>query len=271
VRLKKECNPSFFLLENVRMKEKYEAVFNKYMEVLPLEINSALVSAQSRQRLYWTNIGCERQGLFGTSVCTIPQPKDKKIVIKDILEKEVDEKYFLSQREIDYLKRAMGGKHEEFRLTFMNYEGADKSICVTQNFHRGVPHNMIYMEEQGIVNKKRNNGKNIWKDNLIMRLGCVGNSTAQANRVYDIDGKTPSLQGEAGGWGAKTGLYLERGRIRKLTPKECERLQTVPDNYTDCVSDTQRYRMLGNGWTVDVIAHILGYLPIELRKQIVID
>ena len=125
------------------------------------------------------------------------------------------------------------------------------------------------------------------------KVACYGND-GQGNRVYTVHGKSVTLCGEGGGRGAKTGLYLfgcitpyriekqhngQRfsegtkfytltaqdkhgvivdGYIRKLTPLECERLQTVPDNYTSCISDSQRYKCLGNGWTVDVIAHILG-------------
>lgn len=101
-----------------------------------------------------------------------------------------------------------------------------------------------------------------------VRLGNIGNTTAQANRVYSVKGKSVCLQSQAGGGGAKTGLYkidLPDGEylIRKLTPLEAERLQTLPDNYTAGISDTQRYKCIGNGWTVDVIAHILRGLKNE--------
>ncbi len=98
-----------------------------------------------------------------------------------------------------------------------------------------------------------------------VRLGHIGNSNAQANRVYSVHGKSVCLQAEAGGGGAKTGLYkidLPDGDyiIDKLTPVECERLQTLPDNYTAAVAPTNRYKGIGNGWTVDVIVHILNGL-----------
>lgn len=101
-----------------------------------------------------------------------------------------------------------------------------------------------------------------------VRLGNIGNTTAQANRVYSVKGKSVCLQSQAGGGEAKTGLYkidLPDGEylIRKLTPLEAERLQTLPDNYTAGISDTQRYKCIGNGWTVDVIAHILRGLKNE--------
>ena len=98
-----------------------------------------------------------------------------------------------------------------------------------------------------------------------VRIGQYGNG-GLGERIYSVYGKSVSMKANGGGGGAKTGLYkidLPDGDyiIRKLTPVEVERLQTLPDNYTEGVSDTQRYKCLGNGWTVDVIAHILGFIP----------
>lgn len=112
------------------------------------------------------------------------------------------------------------------------------------------------------------------KDSMIctpVRLGHIGKSKGQANRVYSVKGKSVCLQSQSGGGGAKTGLYkidLPDGDylVRKLYPIEAERLQTLPDNYTEGISDTQRYKCIGNGWTVDVIAHILSFLPKELKE-----
>lgn len=105
MRLLKEVKPKYFLLENVMMGEKWEKILSKAIGVNPIMINSALVSAQNRQRLYWTNIGLEPQGLFGDLGSTIKQPKDKCILLKDILESEVDEKYYLSESAINYINR----------------------------------------------------------------------------------------------------------------------------------------------------------------------
>lgn len=103
--------------------------------------------------------------------------------------------------------------------------------------------------------------------NETIRIGTIGKG-GQANRVYSVKGKSVCLQSQAGGGGAKTGLYkidLPDGDyiIRKLTPIEAERLQTLPDNYTAGISNTQRYKCIGNGWTVDVIAHIFKHLKDE--------
>jgi DNA (cytosine-5)-methyltransferase 3A len=108
----------------------------------------------------------------------------------------------------------------------------------------------------------------VQKDSMVatpVRIGNIGKTTGQANRVYSVRGKSVCLQSQAGGGGAKTGLYkidLPDGEytIRKLTPIEAERLQTLPDNYTEGISNSQRYKCIGNGWTVDVIAHILSFM-----------
>ena len=227
VRLKNECNPTYFLLENVKMKKEYEDIITEYLGVKPIAINSELFSAQDRKRIYWTNINFKAL------------PTENKLTVEDILEDEVDVKYYIEPK---------------------------RSVVICEN-----------------EVKKR-------------KIAFIG-SNSQGNRIYNIHGKSVCLCGESGGLGAKTGLYAlpcltpdrlekrQNGRrfkpsnskfytltamdkhgiltdnfIRKLTPIECERLQTVPDNYTKIASDNQRYRMLGNGWTVDVIAHIFGGL-----------
>jgi DNA (cytosine-5)-methyltransferase 3A len=222
VRLKNECNPTYFMLENVKMKREFEIIISKYMGVAPIEINSALLSAQNRVRLYWTNIANEPYGLFGDMQCTIPHPKDKGILLRDILEIDVPNKYYLS----------------------------DKAIATTINPK---------------INPKTNCLTSVRKDNLVMQLNSSkesgGAQPYQQNRVYHTDGIAPALMAQMS---CGTHAILEKGTaIRRLTPTECERLQTVPDGYTSCVSDTQRYRMLGNGWTVDVIAYIFSFMDLQ--------
>ena len=173
VRLLKECKPRYFLLENVVMKQEYQDVISEHLKVKPIMINSSLVSAQSRKRLYWTNI----------KIAFLPA--DKGYVVSDISENIVSDKYNLSS-----LAQA---KIEKY------------------------------------------------------------------SKGYKLTGKAPTLTTELAhstGSNITPKLIKEIGKNRRATPVECERLQTVPDNYTSMVSDTQRYRMLGNGWTVDVIAHI---------------
>lgn len=203
VRLLDETKPRYFLLENVRMKKEYQEIISEHLGVEPVMINSALISAQNRVRLYWTNIpGLE-------------QPEDKGILLKDVLETEVDEKYFYSEKAIGYLDR------NKINKRFANYKEDEKANCLTAVYSKGLPYN-VYVDRE--------------KSNCILanygNMACINYNKSQGQIVFHNE------------------------LIRKLTPMECERLQTVPDGYTEGVSNTQRYKMLGNGWTVDVIAHI---------------
>ena len=163
VRLMDETKPKWFLLENVRMKEESQDIISRYMGVQPQEINSSLVSAQNRKRLYWTNI-------------PFTVPEDRGIMLKDIIEDGLVDR--------------------------------DKAHCLDANYFKG---------------------------------GNLKSYFEKSRRQLVFSNKD----------------YLE---WRKLTPLECERLQTVPEGYTAHVSNTQRYKMLGNGWTVDVVAHIFKNL-----------
>jgi DNA (cytosine-5)-methyltransferase 3A len=292
VRLLDEVKPKYFLLENVRMKKEYQDIISKYSGVKPIEINSALVSAQNRKRLYWTNIP------------GIEQPEDKGILLRDIiLENEFIEcKYALSDKATDYMLKGneKWGQAGDCRLeNYFQYED-EKSFTLTANMHKGVPYNCFYQRLEKYMVPFDKTLQILDKE---VQKGKVGyfRKDSQANRVYYIHNKAVTLCGEAGGGAAKMGQYLFgcitpdrinkrqngqrfndgrkfytltaqdkhgiliEGYIRKLIPVECERLQTLPDNYTQGVSDTQRYKMLGNGWTVDVIAHILNNVE-EIRK-----
>lgn len=236
----RSLNPNIkFLVENVKMKKEFESVITGYLGVEPVEVNSNLLSAQNRRRLYWTN-------------WDFKVPEDKGILLEDIVHEHKDN---MSQEDLkDYI----------------------------------VPFNNTLK----ILDKEVERGK----------IGYFGKDS-QANRVYSIHGKAVTLCGSAGGGAAKMGQYLfgcltpnriekrqngqrfndgnkfytltaqDRhgvlidGYIRKLTPVECERLQNLEDNYTSVpnVSETQRYKALGNGWTVDVIAHILNPLVVDLK------
>lgn len=244
VRLLKETKPKHFLLENVMMSKDWEWVITKELGIHPIEINSALVSAQNRRRLYWTNIGMIQDGLFGDLVPGIQQPQDKGILLKDVLEDEVDDKYWLSEKKIAYINRQKGGRDNQFIVAI-----------------RG-----RYNEEGKIEQKTepRNDGKtntltSVEKDNYVVKGGDF--RLDEGFRWRD-NGKTGTLAARGGVSNDITGRPLANinKKVRRLTPTECERLQTVSDGYTEGVSDTQRYKMLGNGWTIDVICHIFSYL-----------
>ena len=308
VRLKNECNPTYFMLENVKMKKEFEIIISKYMGVAPIEINSALLSAQNRVRLYWTNIAAEPYGLFGDMQCMIPQPKDKGILLRDILQSNVADKYYLTDKAIDRLNKAqlIGIKakvdpEKSGTITIKNQSGQlaiDNSTTLIVASRGRNPENPK-IRESGLETEQhlepRFDGKtncitSVKKDNLVMQLNpsteSGGVQPYQQNRIYDIDGispalmaqmscgthaimeKSPCLHGFEHGTNGQLNKQLAKGGlIRRLTEVECERLQTVPDNYTSIVSSTQRYRMLGNGWTVDVIAHILSFMALQKPKS----
>jgi DNA-cytosine methyltransferase len=186
VRLLKECKPKYFLLENVVMKREYQDVISEYLGVEPIKINSILVSAQNRPRLYWTNIP------------NVTNPFDKEIKLRDIID------------------ITNVGDDSCFTTTFLK-DHIDFNSCDNQ------------------INKS-------------MKYQWQG--------VYTQKMKTLSV-----GDGARNYIYLPEIGCRKLTPEEAEKCQTVPVGYTKSTTLTNRYKMLGNGWTVDVIAHIFSYFP----------
>ena len=191
VRILKEVKPKYFLLENVVMTKKWERLINETLGMHPAEINSSLVSAQNRVRLYWSNIRVKEVGLFGEKHTDIPQPKDRNIYLKDILEEEVDDKYYLSDKMIKCFLNRPDGWADDFK-PFDDFD--NKARCLgTKQYRQG--------------------------DN-----------------------------------------YINNNGIRRLTPTECARLQTIPDWYKWECSDTQQYKMLGNGWTIEVIKHIFKFL-----------
>jgi len=190
--------PKYFLFENVRMKKEWKDVISSYFGVEPIQINSALVSAQNRIRLYWTNIP------------GITQPEDKGLLLKDIIE---------------------DGKVSRIKN--------ERFICKDRrDFRAGSLEEINYKIKHKIVVRQS---------------------------VHSIDKKSPTVVPYSGG-NSLPRIIHPNSHWRVLTPIECERLQTIPDNYTEGVSNTQRYKMLGNGWTVDVIAHILSFMEMKSGK-----
>jgi len=274
MRILKEVKPTYFLLENVEMGEKWEKVLSKAIGVNGIHINSALVSAQNRKRIYWTNIGMKPAGLFGFPESTIKQPEDKNILLKDILEKSVDEKYYLSEKMIrQFIDKTAKMKELGNGFSFKPSEGNTKGRTLTNPARNRIDDNYIVhntMPRSSKTNKggtgplSRNDGKTYCLDTgntnvLELKAIMLGRSESWGNPEKD-DGKSYTLCKENPN-GIKQGSL-----IRKLTPIECERLQTVPDNYTNFVSDSQRYKMLGNGWTIDIISHIFKYLKNDTNQ-----
>lgn len=208
-----------FLLENVRMKKEHLAVISDHVGVEPIMINSALVSAQNRVRFYWCNWDVE-------------QPKDKGILLKDIIDDAQTERDKSHCLDANYYK---GATWEQYQTKHRRQQVLIKQVNFNNRI-KGVTEN-----SRGIRFHKGDNAKS-----GISELGRI--LKIEANKTDTITtSHAPKLALNKD----VANLYY-----RKLTPLECERLQTVPDNYTNHVSNTQRYKMLGNGWTVDVIAHI---------------
>lgn len=258
--------PKYFFLENVKMKIEYERIITQYMNCYPIEINSALVSAQNRRRLYWTNIGQSGADLFGTIISGIKQPEDKGIFLKDILEPEVKEKYYLSEKMVNsfiftenYLQwdtSGKGYKSQQDRAYFPDKKHGSLPATRAEN-KTGV----LLVSDSGISRTpqirtdktdplRANTGAG---HNNIICIAQRGRENGQQLEP-NFTGKTNALTS------VEKDNYVLSNKIRRLTPVECERLQTIPDNYTAGVSDTQRYKMLGNGWTIDVIVHIFKHI-----------
>jgi DNA (cytosine-5)-methyltransferase 3A len=255
VRILHEVKPKYFLLENVIMIEKWEKIITKALNVQPIEINSSLVSAQNRRRLYWTNIGMQPKGLFNYPESIINQPKDKKILLHHILEPIVNEKYYLSDKMLKYIKVA---KFKQDKKLLNEFEKSD-CLLAERKINITIHNTMPQSSKNGNGGNgplQKNDGKSYCLDtgnsNAIEIFG--GDYRSDDGYRWRNNHKSPTL------CTSTEALAKINKTIRRLSPIECERLQTVKDNYSDCVSDSQRYRMLGNGWTVDVIAHIFKYI-----------
>ena len=259
VRALHESGAKYFLYENnFSIHKDIKAFISEQLGVQPIMINSALVSAQQRKRCYWTNIP------------GVTQPEDRGILLKDILEGAVgwqDKSYCMTS---SYNGAVLWNTLERGQRTMV----AEPVPSVDDT---DVPVNPMPDGKSRTLKDSHTSMANFVRDDNLaasgaatpVRIGNIGKTTGQANRVYSVRGKSVCLQSQAGGSGAKTGLYkidLPDGDyiIRKLTPVEAERLQTLPDNYTEGISNSQRYKCIGNGWTVDVIAHILSFLKEDL-------
>lgn len=243
VRLNRELNPKHWMLENVKMKKEYQDIISGYLGVEPIEINSARVSAQNRKRLYWTNIP------------GITQPEDKGVSLIDIIQNvsDIDESMYYKEKSIEYMMRGNEKWQQAGNCRMDRYlqsEKNKKSFTLTANMHKGVPYNFCKFTKGGAVRGRYLiDGKRQDKTGM-----SVAGKTTQRLEIRD-DNKTNTITTVQ-----KDSVVVNNGGFRKLTPIECERLQTVPDNYTNHVSNSQRYKMLGNGWTVDVIVHILKHI-----------
>lgn len=277
VRILNECceiNPDLlFMLENVRMKREYEQVISDTLGIKPVMINSALVSAQNRVRLYWSNIRTAPDGLFEIKT-DIPQPKDRGLFLHDILEVEVDKKYYVSDTTLKNMSKHADRQKQQGNGFGIDIRRPHQKGCALTVGGRGVN------DVVAIIQRPRGNNKggtfsdksptlsaNAWEQNNLVVKRKVrqvnpsaesgGRQPYQQNRVYCADGIMPSLCSAHAGHAP---MVLKDEIVRRITPTEAARLQTIPDWYKWECSATQQYTMLGNGWTVEVIKHIFSFL-----------
>lgn len=255
-----------FLIENVKMKKEFEEYITTHTEnalgkVYKVLINSALVSAQNRNRYYWTSF-------------PVGQPKDKGILLKDIIENDVDESFYHTNKAIEYMEKGndkwmQAGARRADRYT--QSADKDKSFTVTANIHKGVPYN--YFKCGQMIGRKINpaNGK---RDDYNPDLKTVQRieirsdektgtiTTVQKDNLVIRDKSKCVRASGRGSYDRHEWDSISNCHYRKLTPRECFRLQTVPEHHIDTllsagISNTQLYKMCGNGWTMEVIKHIL--------------
>jgi len=347
MRVLRDIKPMYYFLENVKMVKKWKGMFNDALGHEPYIINSALVSAQNRVRLYWTNIP------------GVVQPEDKGIFIKDILEDVVDEKYYMKQdffmrnntkvsSDDSYLITIDKGVHTSKKTStllssygnknLMGKFGSDPFIIVgairgryiidgKRQDHKIKTAGLTTQRLEVRDDEKSNCLTTVQKDNVVIdkRFNVNPSGRGMNGWVYGVEHKSPTITTNKGEGSkilieskkqlrmmryckrnnilvipeaTKQGYIIvkdgecfdythpnsttrrgrsmkdksnclttshqymryEYPRVRKLTPIECERLQTVPDNYTSIVSNSQRYKMLGNGWTVEVPSDIFKLL-----------
>ena len=276
IRARDFLQPKYILLENVRMKKQFEDVITEHMGFPPQLVNSSVASAQNRWRNYW--FGVLINGKYEQII--IPPMEDKGLVLKDILQTDHDEPPVpINERNARHHKNP---NQKALCTTATMYKGAgnngmtivDRLIPVGQaeeyaHYNYRATKEVYHMDGKAPTLLTMQGGNREPKvATYSAKGGRIVNRRIDANGVRKdyqmdlplepqvevrLDDKTNCLTTVQ-----KDNVVVEGMTWRKLTPVECERLQTLPDNYTEGVSKTQRYKMIGNGWTVDVIAHILG-------------
>lgn len=272
-----------FLLENVRMLSEYENIISSHLGIFPVAINSALVSAQNRYRLYWTNIRIKSvPDLFGSTLHTdIPQPEDRGIYLRDILDSDVDSRFYLKSDEIDKLVRQREyGVQEQGNIPDENildlwFDPYDRDTPFLRHDFERIDPNKVSSRNPfyPAPDIARVPIQAIQKNHLIRDCCNESSSTlvipGSVVKLQFGGGFRPIVSGKASCLVASSSKFaamlIVNGDdmvIRYLTPAECCRIQTIPEWYEWNCSEPQIYRLLGNGWTVDVISHIFRYLSI---------
>lgn len=262
--------PDYFLYENNKsMSPAIRAQITAELGVEPVLINSALVSAQNRQRIYWVGKR-EPDGTY--SQVPVEQPEDRGILLRDILETGIcwrEKGYALTASshsataEDMFARRQRNGVAEPIRIGTIENDAKKQDFDSQQYREMFNPYNRTEITGKAPT---LSTGSMVTSSCAVLIF-----ETADGKQipVYEVRGGRITIKGKEYPIKLRDGLYI----IRKLTVTECKRLQTVPDTYAFPVSDTQAYKMLGNGWTVDVIAHIMSHFtglteePVEVLSM----
>jgi DNA-cytosine methyltransferase len=269
VRILKETKPKYFVLENVNSmpKEAKETITKELFGIEPVMINAALVSAQNRKRLFWVG---KLDDLGNYKQVKIDLPDDKGIILKSILENEVDDKFNLTESNIKTINRNFGAKG---KVIFIEN---DLSVIEKMTYPSRI--NMVDgLKSPTLPAAMGTGGGNVpvivlgGNDDFVVVPEATKAGYAIATEGQSIDLSFPNSKTRRGRVGDKVknlmtsqniGVF-QNSIIRKLTPIECERLQSLPDNYTDGVSNSQRYKALGNAFNCEVIKHIINSLNLK--------
>lgn len=272
-------NPNVkFLLENVKMRTEYENVISNHLGLQPVSINSSLVSAQNRIRLYWTNILTSASpNLFGETILTaIPQPKDREIYLYNLIEEEVDARFYLSRKDIERLEKQIAYEsdkqepppEEGFMELFSDFDFGETPLhssdfCpqnwISSRIIRPSP-DVERFPLSAIQGSKAIRECSLKSESTVIVPGAIVSPKFGGGFRPMMTGKAPCLLASSHNSAAFLIVNGDDIVLRRMTPKECCRLQTIPDWYEWICSEQQIYKMLGNGWTVDVISHILQFL-----------
>lgn len=256
----REMNPNVkFILENVKMTKHWERILSNAIGVFGVHIDSALVCCQHRKRIYWTNFRTKQVGLFGELHSDIPQPADRGILLRDIIESNVPEKYYLSETAVHYMKRHGNKSYENI-----------KSACIEANTYKRSKHIQLvsvipcdYRSDEGLRIKEDGKTGTLCararEDESCVQLmvECVAQRGREGQQEFEFrgDGKTNAITTVC-----KDNLMLENGvRLRRLTPTECAKAQTIPSWYKLVSKDSPTYEMIGNGFNIQTFVHILQY------------
>ncbi|MGK4224529.1 DNA (cytosine-5-)-methyltransferase [Parabacteroides distasonis] len=265
----RKYNPNvLFLLENVEMGKKWETVFNEAIGIRGVHINAALVSAQNRRRIYWTNICVGHDALLG-QFSDIPLPEDKNVMLKDVLEDEVEEKYYLSDNTAERLmNQKKAGTYSPYKFNIIEQPGEQKGLLVKEyQIVKPMPNKLGYVKTQKMPCLTSS-----YRYGVVTNYGTrpaimeIEKNTRLSDKETLFSLAVPNKDTQSN----DISFMEPRCRIRRLTPMEFARLQTIPEWYewkskfpNGKIKDTsasQIYKMCGNGWCVEVIKHIFSFM-----------